>query len=171
MNKRNKLKQLNRTSEHRNAMINNMVTSLFKHERIESTIAKIKVVRSHAEKIISRAKLNVALDLQNKDDKAKALHNKRLVMKRIHDQDVLQKLFDDIAPRFKEVNGGYTRIFKLVNRASDNSEVGILELVTKKSKEELKEEKRMAREAQETKLKERKAQLKANRVKAKEKKK
>lgn len=171
MNKRNKVKQLNRTADHRNAMINNMVTSLFKHERIESTIAKIKVVRSFAEKLISRAKLNTGLNLEDKNDKAKALHNRRLVMKRVHDEDVLRKLFDDIAPRFKEVAGGYTRIYKLVNRASDNSEVGILELVSKKSKEELKEEKRMAREAEATKLKARKATLKEKRQKAKEKKK
>jgi len=60
-------------------------------------------------------------------------------MKKIHNRDIVDKLFVDIAPRFKEVNGGYTRIYKLVNRNSDNSEVGILELVTKKSKDEHKE--------------------------------
>jgi large subunit ribosomal protein L17 len=132
MNKKNKLKQLNRTSEHRQAMINNMVTSLFKYERVESTVAKIKVVRSFAEKLITRAKKNLH------DVKPEvALHNKREVMKKIKNRGVVVKLFEDIAPRFKDRNGGYTRIFKLVNRASDNSEVGILELVERKSREQL----------------------------------
>ncbi|HMV45289.1 MAG TPA: 50S ribosomal protein L17 [Leptospiraceae bacterium] len=136
MNKRNKVKQLNRTHEHRQAMLNNMVTSLFKHERIESTVAKIKVVRSFAEKLISRAKKNIGEGKQEV-----ALHNKREVMKKIKDRDVVVKLFEDIAPRFSGRNGGYTRIVRLVNRPSDNSEMGILELVDRKSKEELKEAK------------------------------
>lgn len=136
MNKGNKVKQLNRTHEHRQAMLNNMVTSLFKHERIESTVAKIKVVRSFAEKLISRAKRNIGEGKQEV-----ALHNKREVMKKIKDRDVVVKLFEDIAPRFSGRNGGYTRIVRLVNRPSDNSEMGILELVDRKSKEELKEAK------------------------------
>ncbi|MCB1176702.1 MAG: 50S ribosomal protein L17 [Leptospiraceae bacterium] len=170
MNKRNKVKQLNKTAEHRNAMINNMITSLFRYERIESTVAKIKVIRSHAEKLITRAKSNIDLDMENQEQKATAIHNKRLVMKKINDEKVINKLFDDIAPRFKEVNGGYTRIIKLVNRASDNSEVGILELVKRKTREELAEEKRVAREENAAKQKERKKELKEKRVKAKEKK-
>lgn len=141
MNKRNKVKQLNRNSTHRKALINNMVTSLFEHERIESSLAKIKVIRSYAEKLITRAKKNLN-SIPEKD----ALHNKREVMKRIHDRDIVDKLFFEIAPRYKEVNGGYTRIYKLVNRASDNSEVGILELVNKKTKEEIKEYKKSRKE-------------------------
>ncbi len=134
MNKRNKLKQLNRDVNHRKALINNMVTSLFEHERIESTLTKIKVIRSHAEKLITRAKKNLELT-----EPGASLHNKREVLKRIHDKEIVNKLFSEIAPRYKEVNGGYTRIYRLVNRPSDNSEMGILELVGKKSKEELKE--------------------------------
>ena len=141
MNKRNKVKQLNRHVNHRKALINNMVTSLFEHESIESTIAKIKVIRSHAEKLITRAKKNLG-----NVEGAAALHNKREVMKKIHDRDIVDKLFSDIAPRYKEVNGGYTRIYKLINRASDNSEMGILELVNKKSKEEIKEYKKARKE-------------------------
>ena len=64
MNKGNKVKQLNRNHEHRHAMLNNMVTSLFKHERIESTVAKIKVVRSFAEKLISKAKTLIVIKSQ-----------------------------------------------------------------------------------------------------------
>jgi len=134
MNKRNKLKQLNRDVNHRKALINNMVTSLFEHERIESTLTKIKVIRSHAEKLITRAKKNLELS-----EPGASLHNKREVMKRIHDKEIVNKLFTEIAPRYKEVKGGYTRIYRLVNRPSDNSEMGILELVGKKSKVELKE--------------------------------
>jgi large subunit ribosomal protein L17 len=142
MNKGNKVKQLNRNHEHRSAMLNNMVTSLFKYERIESTVAKIKVVRSFAEKLISKAKKNVG------DVKPEiALHNKREVMKKIKDRDVVVKLFEDIAPRFSGRAGGYTRIVRLVNRPSDNSEMGILELVERKSKEELKEAKMARSEA------------------------
>ncbi len=140
MNKRNKVKSLNRDSQHRKAMIGNMVTSLFKHERIESTLAKIKVVRSHAEKLITRAKKNLAQDLKPE----MSLHNKKEVMKKIHDRDVVTKLFNDIALRFKDTNGGYTRILKLVNRASDNSEVGILELVSRKTQDVLKAERKEA---------------------------
>jgi large subunit ribosomal protein L17 len=141
MNKRNKVKQLNRESTHRKAMINNMVMSLFEHERIESTITKIKVIRSFAEKLITRAKKNLD-DIQP----AEALHNKREVMRKMNDRTLVDKLFTEIAPRYKEVNGGYTRIYKLVNRPSDNSEMGILELVSKKSREEMKEVKKLRKE-------------------------
>lgn len=143
MNKKNALKQLNRTHEHRKALLNNMVTSLFEHESIESTLAKLKVVRSHAEKLITRAKKNLGTDLKQEQ----ILHNKREVMRRIKDRGVVVKLFEDIAPRFKDVNGGYTRIYKLVNRPSDNSEVAILELVGRKTRDEIKEAKRLKREA------------------------
>ncbi len=155
MNKSNKVKQLNRTNKHRKALVQNMVTSLFKHERIESTVAKIKVIRSHAEKLITRAKYNLD-DVKPEE----ALHNKREVMKRIKDRNVVVKLFEDIAPRFKERKGGYTRIFKLVNRASDNSEVGILELVDRKSREQLLEDAKARRE----KLKVKRAEAKAKRL-------
>jgi large subunit ribosomal protein L17 len=154
MNKQNKVKQLNRTSKHRKALVENMVTSLFKHERIESTVAKIKVIRSHAEKLITRAKKNL-----NDIKPEVALHNKREVMKKIKDRNVVVKLFEDIAPRFKERNGGYTRIYKLVNRESDNSEVGILELVDRKTREQLLED-AVARRA---KFKIKKAEAKAKR--------
>lgn len=97
MNKRNKVKHLNRNKGHRDALINNMITSLFKYERIESTQAKLKVVRSHAEKLITRAKKNLVTDLKPEVQ----LHNKREVMKRIKDREVVVKLFEDIAKRFE----------------------------------------------------------------------
>ncbi|RHX92844.1 50S ribosomal protein L17 [Leptospira stimsonii] len=144
MNKRNKVKHLNRNKGHRDALINNMITSLFKYERIESTQAKLKVIRSHAEKLITRAKKNLAVDLKPEIQ----LHNKREVMKRIKDREVVVKLFEDIAKRFETTNGGYTRVLKLVNRASDNSEVGILELTSKKDRASLLKEREEKRETQ-----------------------
>lgn len=143
MNKRNKVKHLNREKAHRDALINNMITSLFKYERIESTQAKLKVVRSHAEKIITRAKRNLATDIAP----AVALHNKREVLKRVKDRNIVTKLFEDIAVRYAAVNGGYTRILKKINRASDNSEVGILELTNRKDRPTLIKEIKDKREA------------------------
>ncbi|WCL51107.1 50S ribosomal protein L17 [Leptospira sp. GIMC2001] len=136
MNKRNKVKHLNKAADHRNSMINNLVTSFFMHERIESTSAKIKVARSFAEKLITRAKKNLAPDAKPESK----LHNRREIMKKITNPMVVDKLIDDIAGRFSERAGGYTRIYKLVNRQSDNSEMSILELVEKKEKAVLKEE-------------------------------
>lgn len=143
MNKRNKVKHLNREKGHRDALINNMITSLFKYERIESTQAKLKVVRSHAEKIITRAKRNLATDIAP----AVALHNKREVLKRVKDRNIVTKLFEDIAVRYASTNGGYTRILKKINRASDNSEVGILELTNRKDRSSLIKEIKDKREA------------------------
>ncbi|MEM7180093.1 MAG: 50S ribosomal protein L17 [Spirochaetota bacterium] len=136
MNKRNKVKKLNRNKAHRKAMINNMILSLLKYERIETTLARAKVVRSFAEKLITRAKKNLSPDTKPEQ----ALHNKREVMKTLKDRDLIVKLFEDIAVRYKERNGGYTRILKLINRASDNSEVALLELVDRKTLQELRAE-------------------------------
>lgn len=136
MNKRNAVKKLNRDKAHRKAMINNMVTSLFQSERIKTTAAKAKVVRSFAEKLITIAKKNLKEGLS----KEVILSNKREVFRRIKDREVAVKLFEDIAIRFANRNGGYTRIIRLVNRASDNSEVVYLELLEKKSKEQLEQE-------------------------------
>ncbi|AKH78262.1 50S ribosomal protein L17 [Leptospira interrogans] len=158
MNKRNKVKHLNRNKGHRDALINNMITSLFKYERIESTQAKLKVVRSHAEKLITRAKKNLVTDLKPEVQ----LHNKREVMKKIKDREVVVKLFEDIAKRFETKNGGYTRVLKLVNRISDNSEVGILELTSRKERSTLLKERIEKREIQTKAREEKRATRKSN---------
>ncbi|ABJ77054.1 50S ribosomal protein L17 [Leptospira borgpetersenii] len=165
MNKRNKVKHLNRNKGHRDALINNMITSLFKYERIESTQAKLKVIRSHAEKLITRAKKNLVADLKPEVQ----LHNKREVMKRIKDREVVVKLFEDIAKRFESKNGGYTRVLKLVNRASDNSEVGILELTSRKERAILLKERQEKREAQEKAREEKRTARKSDSVPARKK--
>ena len=109
-------RKLGRTSEHRTALFRNMATSLFRHERIETTDAKAKELRSFAEKLITLAKRG-------------DLHARRQAYQDIRDQEVLAKLFADIGPRFKARNGGYTRIVKSRIRRGDNAPISIIELV------------------------------------------
>jgi large subunit ribosomal protein L17 len=101
---------------HRKALHRNMVTSLFRNERIRTTKAKALAVRRSAEKLITRAKVD-------------SVHNRRIVSSRLFDEGIVAKLFTDIALRMKERAGGYTRIIKLGERQGDASEVVILELV------------------------------------------
>jgi large subunit ribosomal protein L17 len=107
-----------------------MVTSFFEKERIVTTKQKGRELKKISEKIITRAKDNIDLP---EDAADKRLHNKRVVMKTIKDRDVLKKLFDDIAPRFKGRNGGYTRLYLLGRRPGDAAEMAIVELVEKKT--------------------------------------
>ncbi len=108
--------RLDRNASHRKALHRNMVTSLFDHERVQTTKAKALEIRRTAEKMITRAKED-------------SVHNRRLIARRLYDGGVIAKLFTDIAPRMKERNGGYTRIIKLGARAGDAAEMVILELV------------------------------------------
>jgi len=130
MRKRNSVNQLNRTASHRKAMIRNMAVSLFDHERIVTTRAKSKVLKSYAEKLITRAKKN----LDDSVAPSSRLHNKRILMSQITDRGILTKLFDDLAPRYKERNGGYTRVIHLPERQSDSAKMSIIELVDRKEK-------------------------------------
>lgn len=109
-------RKLGRTTEHRTALFRNMATSLFRYERIETTDAKAKELRSFAEKLITLAKRG-------------DLHARRQAYQDIRDQEVLAKLFGDIGPRFKARNGGYTRIVKSRIRHGDNAPLSIIELV------------------------------------------
>jgi large subunit ribosomal protein L17 len=129
MRHRNSVKQLGRTHAHRKAMFSNMVTSLFKHERIITTKVKGKELKRISERLITRAKKNI--DLLEADENKK-LHNKREAMKVVKDRDILKKLFEDIAHRFKDRKGGYTRIYLLGKRPGDAAEMSIVELVEKK---------------------------------------
>ncbi|AEF81874.1 50S ribosomal protein L17 [Leadbettera azotonutricia] len=107
---------LDRRSAHRKALHRNMVTSLFRYERIRTTKAKALEIRRSAEKLITRAKID-------------SVHNRRLVSARLFDEGMVVKLFTDIAVRMKERAGGYTRILKLGERPGDAAEIVILELV------------------------------------------
>ncbi len=114
--------KLNRVSAHRKALIRNMMTVLFKHERIETTHAKAVETRRAAEKMITRAKVD-------------SVHNRRIAARKIQDEAILNKLFTEIGPRFKDRAGGYTRILRIGNRAQDAADMVILELVDQKVEE------------------------------------
>lgn len=116
MRHRKKGRQLRRTASHRKAMLRNMATSLFKHGRVETTLAKAKELRVFAEPLITKAKRG-------------DLHARRQVARRIRDAEALAKLFDEIGPRYAERPGGYTRVIKLGHRAGDAADVAIIELV------------------------------------------
>ena len=116
MNHRNGFNPLSRTSAHRRAMSRNMVTSLFRFERITTTKAKALEVRKAAEKLITRGKVDT-------------VHNRRQVAKFIQDEKILNKVFTEIGPRMKDRQGGYTRILKIGFRQGDAADMVILELV------------------------------------------
>ncbi len=111
-------RKLGRTASHRKAMLKNMVTSLFAHERIKTTDEKAKEARRVAERMITFARRG-------------DLSARRHVAKTVRDPEILKKLFDDIAPRYAERPGGYTRILKLGVRRGDGARTAMLELVGK----------------------------------------
>ncbi len=106
--------KLGRTSEHRKALLANQVCSLIEHQRIKTTLAKAKAVRPLAEKMVTLGKSGT-------------LHDRRLAAARLHQEDAVKILFNEIAPTQKERQGGYTRIIKLHPRQGDAAEVAILE--------------------------------------------
>jgi large subunit ribosomal protein L17 len=108
--------KLGRTSEHRNAMLANLVCSLIEHKRVTTTLAKAKAARSVAEKMVTLGKKGT-------------LHHRRLAAARLHQEDAAKILFKDIAPAFKDRRSGYTRIIKLEQRQGDSAQRAILEWV------------------------------------------
>ena len=116
MRHRHGLRKLNRTSEHRLAMLRNMANSLITHEAIKTTVPKAKELRRVVEPLITLAK-------------EPTLANRRLAFDRTRDRDVVAKLFNDLGPRFKARPGGYTRILKMCYRVGDNAPMAFVELV------------------------------------------
>ena len=110
------LRKLNRTSEHRLAMLRNMMNSLIAHEVIKTTVPKAKELRRLVEPMITLAK-------------EPTLANKRLAFNRLRDRDSVVKLFADLGPRYKARPGGYTRILKMGYRVGDNAPMALVELV------------------------------------------
>lgn len=128
-------KKLGRTSAHRKSLRRNLVTSLFRHGYIETTEAKAKTVQGYAEKVITLAKRGLT---GAEEDPSRAVHARRLAERRIYrwvkDKDgywvdVLAILFEEIAPRYMDRPGGYTRIYKLGPRKGDAAPMVLLELV------------------------------------------
>ena len=117
-------RKFNRTSAHREAMLRNLVSNLFEHGRISTTVAKAKEARSLAEKCITLAK-----KAAQSQDPAVVLHYRRQALRKLHRTAVVKCLFDDVAPRYSERNGGYTRILKAGFRLGDNAPIALFELV------------------------------------------
>lgn len=112
--------RLGGSSSHQKALLANLATSLFEHGRIKTTEPKARALRPYAEKLITHAKKGT-------------LHNRREVMKKIRDKDVVHVLFAEIGPFFADRNGGYTRIIKVEARKGDNAPMAVIELVREKT--------------------------------------
>jgi large subunit ribosomal protein L17 len=112
--------RLGGSSSHQKAILANLATALFEHGRIKTTETKARALRPYAEKLITHAKKG-------------ALHNRREVLKKIRDKDVVHSLFAEIGPFFADRNGGYTRIIKVEARKGDNAPMAVIELVQEKT--------------------------------------
>lgn len=115
------MRKLNRTTSHRLAMFRNMSNSLLKHELIKTTLPKAKELRRIVEPLITLAK-------------EPTVANRRLAFNRLRDRDMVVKLFNELGPRYKARNGGYTRILKFGFRVGDNAPMAIMELVDRPEK-------------------------------------
>lgn len=118
------LRKLNRTSEHRLAMLRNMMNSILEHEAIKTTVPKAKELRRVVEPMITLAKVDT-------------LANRRLAFNRLRDRAIVTKLFTDLGPRFAKRPGGYTRILKMGFRVGDNAPMALVELVDRPDQEQI----------------------------------
>ena len=128
-------KRLNRSAGHRRALRRNLVTALIQHERIETTEAKARAFRGQAEKLITLAKRGLVAE---REDPTRGVYARRLAAGRLNrlvsnpdgtQVDVLHKLFEEVAPRYMDRQGGYTRMYKLGPRKGDAAPMVVLELV------------------------------------------
>jgi len=118
MRHRQNTTKLGRTSQHRDSMLANLVGSLIRHERVRTTVSRAKAARPVAEKLVTLGKKG-------------SLHHRRLAISALHETDLVHKLFAEIAPRFKDRAGGYTRILKLGYRQGDAAPTALLEWVVR----------------------------------------
>jgi len=116
MRHRKNFAKLGRNAAHRKAMLRNLATDLLRHERVTTTLSKAKAVRRVAERLVTLGKRDT-------------LHARRHAARMIRDKDVLRKVFSELAPRYAERPGGYTRIMRLSARAGDRAEMAIIEMV------------------------------------------
>ena len=116
MRHRKKVAKLGRDASHRQAMLRNLATDLLRHERVTTTLAKAKAVRPVAERLVTLGKRD-------------PLHARRHASRVIRDKDVLSKVFNELAPRYAERPGGYTRIMRIETRVGDRAEMAIIEMV------------------------------------------
>ncbi|MGE0862601.1 MAG: 50S ribosomal protein L17 [Vicinamibacterales bacterium] len=125
MRHRNAHRKLGRDTAHRTALLRNQAEALLRHERIETTVPKAKELRPYVERLITIAKRGVKAN----DPKGVSLSARRLVMRDVLNETVVTKLFDELAPRFMDRAGGYTRILKLGHRRGDAAEIAQIELI------------------------------------------
>lgn len=114
--------KLGRNGAQRKALFRNLIRELYMHERITTTEAKARAIRGDAEKLITKAKRGLA-------DGGNRVHAQRQVVAYLNDKGVTQKVFDEIAPRYADRNGGYTRIVKIGKRQGDAADMAVIELV------------------------------------------
>lgn len=143
MRHRNAHRKLGRISAHRTALLRNQAEALLAHEKIETTVPKAKELRPYVERLITIAKRGVKAN----DPKGASLSARRLVMRDVLNETVVTKLFDDLAPRFMDRPGGYTRILKLGARRGDAAEVAQIELIGSEFDPKKAEEEKKAAEA------------------------
>jgi large subunit ribosomal protein L17 len=126
-------RKLGRNASQRAALARGLVTELFRHDRISTTEAKARFMRSEAEHLITIAKRGLA-------EGGNAVHARRMAARVITDPDVTKRLFDEVAPRFTERPGGYTRLVKVGPRPGDGAQMAVLELVEREAAEKAKKE-------------------------------
>jgi large subunit ribosomal protein L17 len=118
-----RVKKLGRKTAHRQALLRNLVAALFIHGRVRTTLVKAKATRSLAERLLSFAKENTVAA-------------RRQVARFINDEGLVKKLFSELAPSITELSGGYTRIYRLGNRAGDGAQIAVLELLVQPKRKE-----------------------------------
>ena len=126
MNHNKSYRKLGRRSDHRLAMMN---ISLVNAERIETTVTRAKELRKFVEKVITLGKKYNNFNLENNDERAKAIHLRRQAFAFLRNEEAVAKVFKEIAPKYMDRNGGYTRIIKTDVRRGDSAELAIIELV------------------------------------------
>ncbi len=109
-------RRLGGSPSHQRAILSNLAQELFWDERVTTTVAKAKMLRPYAEKMITKARRG-------------SLHDRRMILRDIGDTEVVTRLFDEVAPRYTERSGGYTRLLRLGRRRGDGAEMAIVELV------------------------------------------
>ncbi len=109
-------RRLGGSASHQRAILSNLAQELFWDERVTTTVAKAKMLRPYAEKMITKARRG-------------SLHDRRMILRDIGDTEVVTRLFDEVAPRYAERPGGYTRLLRLGRRRGDGAEMAIVELV------------------------------------------
>ena len=129
MNHNKSYRKLGRRSDHRLAFMKNMTISLVIAEIIETTVTRAKELRKFVEKVITLGKKYNNFNLENNDERAKAIHLRRQAFAFLRNEEAVAKVFKEIAPKYMDRNGGYTRIIKTDVRRGDSAELAIIELV------------------------------------------